>query len=913
MFNFKKISAIAGTGLMIGMTMGVAAAANYPAPFVSGGVSDVAIVYGTGSGVSILDAVEGGSIQSNLQSFMSGKAGTSLGSVSGEAVALFSGGTKLYINSTLNSVRTVVSKADLPTVLADQSFSGNVDATISSSIQIGSNPRITFEKQPTSNDDPQLGLKTSTTNTLPMYNLTATFSKAVNFTDSATKGQVLTLFGMPFTVGSATDATNLVLLKSATKLDLRLDVSSSSATNADSSQSVTVAGKTYTVTLVSGTSTSSTIKVTDSTGSSATQTVNTAASKKIQGLTVAIQSSTSAGNLVTASIIAGSDKVTLQDGGNVLIGDSSSVVDGTIVSFNGGNTGAITKLTFGMIAPNSDSDSINVGKSYTDPVFGTVKLSFSGVNIDEASTARDKIAVTNNGDDKLQVSFNDFRGKAVSTTYVKNGTTYLDLARDDSDHNISVREMQRIYAGDYVIVGNQDKGYLLKLDSTANSSDGATTNDRARFIDVASGDTLDTTWSAEGVGTLVVGGTSYSVSMTGDANNGSADRHVRVNMPDSAGNAMTLFPTIQTQYGAKVGFYKPLNSFNITDWDSNAAIGTTQGGFGNNLTSIAFPNGNGYESLTIVPANTTVVHNGIWNFTADGTVYTLSSNATGTGANAISAQVNMGPFTYYINGSGGVTADLFNITMVIPGTTTPQIAPALFVFEEKDYNNIYNALLVSTEIGANADDGMGVNAVTDTWTNESSTWKSTLQSNSKLSKRIDYWGTVVTLDNTDSDQLITTISYPDEQVYGQLYLGKGDAVITPGVTSSGSATQLGDILVKDSEVSSVSATKNLVVVGGSCINSVAATLLGGAKCGSDFTSATGVGSGQFIIQSFGDALSVGNIALLVAGYDVSDTVNAAKYLETQPVKTDATTKYVGTTSTSATLSTATTTGSNATK
>src|SRR3989344_6851479 len=129
MINFKKISAIVTSGLMVGMTMGVAAAANYPAPFVSGGAANVAIVYGTGSGVSILDAVEAGSIQSNLQSFMGASTGTSA-SISGEAYALFTGGTKIYINDSLNAVTNVLTKSNLPTTLADGSFSGNVDATL---------------------------------------------------------------------------------------------------------------------------------------------------------------------------------------------------------------------------------------------------------------------------------------------------------------------------------------------------------------------------------------------------------------------------------------------------------------------------------------------------------------------------------------------------------------------------------------------------------------------------------------------------------------------------------------------------------------------------------------------------------------------------------------------------------------
>lgn len=53
--NFKKVSAIATSALMVGMTMGVAAAANYPNPFVVSGSANVAVVYGTSAGVSSLD------------------------------------------------------------------------------------------------------------------------------------------------------------------------------------------------------------------------------------------------------------------------------------------------------------------------------------------------------------------------------------------------------------------------------------------------------------------------------------------------------------------------------------------------------------------------------------------------------------------------------------------------------------------------------------------------------------------------------------------------------------------------------------------------------------------------------------------------------------------------------------------
>ncbi|MAH03746.1 hypothetical protein CMI39_03090, partial [Candidatus Pacearchaeota archaeon] len=278
--NFRKISALATSALMTVSSVGFAAAANYPQPFVVGGTADVAIVYGTGSGVSTLDIIQAGNVQSNLQSNM-GSAGssTSGSSVSGEAVELFSGGTKIYVNDSLNTVKNVLTKSNLPTVLKEESFSGNVDATITQTIDIGSNPRINFKKQPTSSDDPDYGLQISTTTANYIYNATATFSKAIAFNHSDSEGEGISLFGQTFTVGSATDATDLVLLQSAEKLSLDSD---------SPAQDVTIGGSTYTVELVSASDSAATVKVTNSAGASESKEINEAASKKVQGITIAV-------------------------------------------------------------------------------------------------------------------------------------------------------------------------------------------------------------------------------------------------------------------------------------------------------------------------------------------------------------------------------------------------------------------------------------------------------------------------------------------------------------------------------------------------------------------------------------------------------------------------------------------------
>jgi hypothetical protein len=175
-----------------------------------------------------------------------------------------------------------------------------------------------------------------------------------------------------------------------------------------------------------------------------------------------------------------------------------------------------------------------------------------------------------------------------------------------------------------------------------------------------------------------------------------------------------------------------------------------------------------------------------------------------------------------------------------------------------------------------------------------------MASDSKKTQEADLWGIISTLDSSDSDQKTLDISYPDEQVHALIYIGEEAASITAGSTTSGGASSvadLGSVVVADTEVSSASG-KNLIVIGGSCVNSVAAQLLGisSPSCGADFTAATGVGAGQYLIETF--ARTGDKIATLVAGYNAPDTLNAAKALTTLEIDTSVGKKYTGTTASS---------------
>jgi hypothetical protein len=855
-FNFKKVSAMLSSAVMLGASMGMAAAANYPNPFVTGGVANVAIVYGTGAGVSTLDTIQAGNIQSNLQSFMV-SGGTTGTSVTGEVAELFSGGTKIYVNDSLNSVKNVLTKSDLPTVLATESFSGNVDATITQTIDIGSDPRITFKRQPTSSDDPTYALETSTSRANYIYNASVTFSKAVNFTHADSEGETIKLFGQTFTVGSATDSTKLVLLQSAEKLSLTSD---------DPTSDVIISGDTYTIELVSASDTAATIAVTDSSGSTESREIDEADSKKVNGITIAVTNADETNIRLSVSLVAGSEKVTITDGSSITYGESDTVMDGTHVEISGGPT-ATTSISFSVSAADSDSDAILSGGSFVDPIFKTFKIDFSGLNIVDDSSTREIIEFNPNSDDKMDIKFVEHRGHEKTITWAKNNTASMELMHNDDGKNITVMEMQPITYQEYVVVGNEDEGYLLKLSSVKNSTTG-TSNDYVKFTDVFSGDVYETTWTADGVGTISIGGKSYAVTCAGASTITSEEYIVRLNYPDSttAASQAVLFPTIQTQKGAKIAFYEP-TTIDLNGWDGST----------NDLTTIRLPDGDGYTDVTLALSE-------IEGFTVDST----SVNASGE-----SKTVSIGQLTYNFTYSAANTTQVFLQT--VGGVNINH--PAAVIFEEKDDNSNYEALIVELETGASGDDGIGIDTVEDTWSNALANWDETLSSDSKILKRGDLYGSIITTDSSDSDQKTATISYPDEQIYAQLYVAEESASITAGSTSSGS-TQLGEVLVKDTEVSSVS-SKNLIIVGGSCINSAAATLLGGAYCGSSFTETTGVGSGEFLIKGFDGAYTAGKVALVVAGYNAADTVNAAKYLITQTVDTSK--KYKGTSATSATL------------
>jgi len=848
MINYRKIAAVLAGITMLGSTVALAAAANYPAPFVSGGSSDVAIVYGSTAANTDLVAVAdiNAQLQQKLaeQTAVSGSSSASV-SVTGEVAPLFTGATKILLNDSLNKAVTSLSASDLPTILAKQSFSGNVDTTYSQYLTIGTNPKLTYGKIPTSSDSPQFGLSLGTNPAnQPIYTASVNFNKKVNLSNSDSIGQDLTLFGQKFTIASATDGSNLVLLKSAQKVTLD---------NTSPSTKVTVAGVDYTVELVSVNSggDKATVKVTDASGNSDSKDVLVSSSKKIQGLTVAITSASANNFKYSASILVGSQKVTISEG-SVTVGDDSTSVDGVTATFNGGNPAALNTLSLNVSAPNSDSAALRAGDTFVDPVFGSFKIEFPTLSAPENSSSREVISIDTSGDDQLSFTAT-VAGQTKPIQFIENSTSIssgvLTLSADTDGNNITVMENQPLHKNSYVVVGNEDSGRLVKLTKIRNDSSSTT---QAEFTDAYTGEVYTTSFGADPTsGTVTIGQKQYSVKLAvAPQSAAESSRNLTLGYPDSSGaGSAIVYPTIQTSKGAKLMLYKPM-TITMDNWD----------GAGNDLATLQIPNGaNAYTSTTVANAIGLATQN---NFTITG----AGTGTLVTGVNATTVSLTIGRMAYNLVGSSTVNQSTLYLVSGGAAVTTP----ALVLIEGKDDASNYNALVVTPQISSSK---IGVANVVGTEETIGTRSALPLPGNTDVTKQADLYGSIVTVDKSSTNQYTATISYPAQQVYAQIYAAANSAAIETSGGSSGATgvKSLGSVAVSDSEVTSVSA-KNLIVVGGNCVNSVAATLLGisSATCGADFETKAGVVGGQFLIQTFASPFASGKIATLVAGRYAAD-------------------------------------------
>lgn len=747
--NFRKISAIAASALMTGMTMGVAAAANYPAPFVSGGVANVAVVYGTGTGVSSLDLVQAGNIQDSLGEFVTG------GSVvveGGESFTLEKSSNKFNLGNALNGVYTDLDDAEMD-FLADGTYKdGSIDEDYTQKITLSNKALGIFSDSDYDNKKPTIGFKWNNGENILDYDLE--FDDPIAFEDM--EDTELPLMGKLYYVLDVDLSTNatITLLDSAEKVVL------------SEGESITVGGKTVTLEYVESGYVKFNVdgEITSKLADHGYEELDDGS--YIVANEIMYASKESGISKVEFSIGAG--KIELIDGDEIEVNDKD--VDGLVVTFDSN-----TELTTLNFAWNSDGESfLTEENALVMPLFEVISLVFGGLDF---ASSPETISLEN----------------GETMTLVMGNYELPLLTIDDSDSSKAT-------------LGEEDYPLVTLVADAANYTNGSVRADPAN--DTLSGG-LD----------LVEGA-----------------RFIITTVDTDLGDIQTLYYEVET-----------------IDWDTPDVLVELEDLIGSSDLT--------FDDLTDTPdvGDVTVALEQV----NDTHVYLTFS----------------GPALYY---NRVVSENGMMITL-----------PA------NDFDDVEDVeagvTLVFTEADKDEDVGEGsfFNAVVKSTTNErlhaSTTNATTYKDGDKF-----YWGHVVsdlaskiTHDQT-ADEYDFEVEYYGAEVTAEVMVVGGSSTVTSGTNT------LGNVLVKDTEVSSV-ATKNLIVVGGSCINSAAAALVGGTKCGAAWTEATGIGSGQFLIKGYADSSITSELALLVAGYDAEDTVKATTYLTNKVVDTSK--AYRGTTST----------------
>lgn len=851
-FNFKKISAIVASTLMAGMTLGVAAAAAYPAPFIQGGTANVAIVYGTGAGVSSLDLVQAGNIQSNLQSRMGS---TTPGSAtdSDQQKSLMTSNRKLYYGDSINAPIPSLSATELPNVLEDGTFTDltGVAYDYTQTITIGDTVSA-FSTSSGDLDDPVILLDVGSTAADGLYNYTLSFTKNVNVSDATNvQGQKIEILGVQYVIGTGSTENTLYLYGSGETISLL----------GGESTTVNIAGTEHTVELITTTSTTTARISVDGSSRDVVQGSSYAFPGDLNVFVKSVTNPQFQDDLREVELIMGANTLKLVNTATVKTGADLTSIKGTLATISGGaaGTGEISSIKVSVAMQKSSEDHLALGESFTDPVFGGLKVKLADVNPALDSIARAKIVVDTDNNQFAYVTFTSARAGTAGEqklTYAYDNDTLSTLVSPKLAHQtlpstskglIHVKEGANAQIGDWIVINQGDSGTILEVDDiSVNTALSGTVT----FVDVITGasqtvtlanNTVDSVYTKSGVNFF--GGTGYNISVDGISER-------TVNITWDGATATTLFPRIKLANGGWIAF---LTATNVT---SGISVILPDGATTIDTTGDAFAVANGFNAGVVVNEGMT------WNWTNVST----SMEVNGL-ANSISSVCNFnssfGPAILYMEPkkwNDGTQGDWICIPMTTTGAT--EIA-------------ISRPLLNSTNSGFN-----------------------TLTSDTYMQQAIDKYGVLVSFESRTNENGRATLAIPSSQMFLDVIVAEESADVSTGGDTTDGTTQLGDILVKDSEVGNVAA-KNLIIVGGSCINSAAAALVGGAKCGPSWYEATGAGSGQFIIKGYATSTLTSKLALLVAGYDAADTVNAATYLRTKTVDTSK--EYLGTSATSATL------------
>ena len=884
-----KILAAGSVGMLLAGSTVFAALDSYPAPFVSGSSFDSLVVVGAAAAPSdVVGAIDlatrlGGETTTLVS--VTGASGTI--SISGEGRKVASGTTQVLLADMLgkSGLRTTMTKDDLPTVLADATFTDSNEGTTQKYTQyIKLTPNGTADltnqlefnlpgSSSSADPDYNFGRFSTSPSTQYFYSTQVIFDKGLNSTTAVNGAEKITLFGNEYTITSGTDFTQ------STASNNKLVLSGGSESRVlKGGETITsmINGISYDVTYVASSSATVGVVEVKTGGTTDQKSITKGTTVKVNGLDVFMSDvfdiSSTDPTQDSGKVVLGSNKLTLQHGSKAKTGTNDDSIDGTHVDITT-SSGKLSTLTIRHGGHSSSEDFITRGGSYTDNVWKSFKVVFPDVTPGLTDAARNKLSLTPSGDNLVQSEWTDDRGntKTINWAYkASTSATNFKLA-DNSGNNIIVLENQTMTKDKYFVEDAGDFTHLFRVSSM--SIDG-TSSSNIELTDQFSGTTLKVTFGADNQDAKVIDG--QQVFIDGSGASGSELRMTwgAGNANTSVGTYLTLFPVLKEKTGAHVAFTQPTNiSLNQTLATGKiqlptCAINVLTGGDTNHFNFTASSNEDGTAS-------------------AIGTV-TGNSSATSASVTRFEGRLAGGSVTFACGRTttGGLIYNFTNtgvigqVTVKVGTTVAGNTQPAIVLVEQKDSNNdAYSVLFPVTSTSSSGNNLADAGQPTFTYGNATEV---SLGSDSNKLRAVDLYGTYTERSTSGQDTVKAWI--PAEQVQAQLAVvavGSTASVGTGGTTGTvKQAVPVKTAVAKlDTEVTSADkTTKNLILVGGPVVNSLVKELATSSKTW-DTATYVSEGAGTAIVQLVADAFTSGRSALVVAGHSAADTRSVTSVLQ----------------------------------
>jgi hypothetical protein len=263
------------------------------------------------------------------------------------------------------------------------------------------------------------------------------------------------------------------------------------------------------------------------------------------------------------------------------------------------------------------------------------------------------------------------------------------------------------------------------------------------------------------------------------------------------------------------------------------------------------------------------------------------------------------PFTFDISYSNGAaTTDKQYLYVNVSGTTPDTLAPVNGV--ATDSGSYFHNILLGRS-------GQYNNSVLINFVNKTSTWSATAApefrllttstaqakdvqafstDTSGIETKVDVGtssqdvvtdaGSIIVAPNSYSGSDIVKVKVPAQVLYAKLYVGKttsGAAGSTVSYASYPSIPITSAVAKLDTEITATEKAKNLVVVGGPCVNTVAAAALGLTypACGASSTIPQSAALIKVVDSPYTEG--TGKVVLVVAGWEAANTRAATAVLQ----------------------------------